>query len=182
MSGIIGRRQILLVALVLALAAAIFLNWKYSDTSGGFDLAGLLGTSSSLGDATYVDNQKTSGVDNTDYFAQAEVTRSKTRAQAQDVLQDILSNSSATEKQKQDATDQLTEIAKNITQEGNIENLVVAKGFSDCVAFVNDGTVSIVVKPKSGTELSKTDVAQITDIVISQTKVSAGNIKISEVK
>ena len=70
---------------------------------------------------------------------------------------------------------------EGITLESDIENLIKAKGFADCVAFLEDSSANIAVK--TGSEgLSKSEVAQIRDIVINKGGVQAQNISIVEVK
>jgi len=77
------------------------------------------------------------------------------------------------------AQEELIAIAKNIDKEGAIENLIKAKGFKDALVFINEGNVNVVVKTDG---LIQTQAAQIQDIVISQTGVSADKIKIVPVK
>lgn len=71
----------------------------------------------------------------------------------------------------------MSQIAKDIEREANIETLIEAKGFSDCVAVVNGSTVSIVVKSEG---LLPNDIAQINEIVYEQTGVEPVNVKIVE--
>jgi len=175
MSMIIGRRQIILAALVLALGTAIFLNYTF--TSGnGFNLASVFNPASSLGDTSYV-NGTVSGTSTNTFFATARVDRQQTRATSTDLLKTVTANANATAVQKQSAETAIEAIAKNIAAEKNIESLIVAKGFSDCVAFISDtGSVNVVVKPKSGDVLSVSETAQIKDIVLNQAKVSVDKI------
>lgn len=174
MSMVINRRHIILAALVVALGLAIFLNYRFSQPN-----AVSTGTSASkgnLGDAAYVANQKVSN--SSDFFASARLTRSQNRDQAEQVLKNVTGSSSATSDERKKANDTINQIAKDINTEGQIETLLKAKGFSECVCLINDGTASIVVKPKTSTSLSANDTAQILDIVISQTKFSKNSIKI----
>ena len=76
-----------------------------------------------------------------------------------------------------EASEGIQVLAAYTLQEAQIENLVTAKGYKDCVAFMGENGVSIVVSTESG-ELTATDVAKITDIAISETGLSAGGIKI----
>jgi stage III sporulation protein AH len=175
MSMIIGRRQIILAALVLALGTAIFLNYTFT-SGGGLNLASVFNPASSLGDASYV-NKNVSGTSTNTFFATARVDRQQARATSKDLLNTVTANANATELQKQSAVTAIEMIAKNISSEKNIETLVVAKGFADCVAFISDnGSVTVVVKPKSGDTLSVGESAQIKDIVLNQAKVSVDKI------
>ena len=64
-------------------------------------------------------------------------------------------------------------------EENKAENLIKAKGFSDCVVYITDNSASITVKTE---QLSASDVAKIQEIVSSQTGILIKNIKIVEVK
>ena len=70
-------------------------------------------------------------------------------------------------------------LAGNAMVEARIESLVIAKGYQDCVAFVNDSSVNVIVA-KTETGLQDTDVARIRDIVISEANVAAEAIRIIE--
>lgn len=174
MSMIINRKHIILAALVVALGLAIYLNYRLSQP--GNVSAGTSATKGNLGDTTYVSKN----VKNTksDFFASARLTRSQNRDQAEQVLKSVTGSSSATSEERKKANDTINQIAKDINTEGQIETLIKAKGFSECVCLINDGTASVVVKPKTSTSLSANDTAQILDIVIGQTKFSKNSIKI----
>lgn len=199
MSMIIGRKQIVLAALVVALAAAIYLNWRFSQNDGGFSLASLTssGSSASIGDAAYVNNTVVSGqskisskassgtasasspsADNV--ISQAKLTRQQTRDQADEVLQKVAADSNATASQRNQAVSGINGLAANITNEGNIESLIKAKGFKDCVVFINNGYVNVVVRSKTANDINQSDIIQIKDIVMEQTNVSADNIRITQ--
>ena len=65
--------------------------------------------------------------------------------------------------------------------EAQIESLIVAKGFEDCVAYMTDEGISIAVAaPEDG--LKDSDVALISDVVTGQTDYDLTDIRIIEVK
>ena len=68
-------------------------------------------------------------------------------------------------------------MASATLRESEIENLITAKGYTDCVAFIGDNSVSVVVASPRG-ELTPEDVARVTDIVCGQTEVGAANVKV----
>lgn len=175
MSMVIGRRHIILATLVVALAAAIFLNWKFSQPSNLIARANA--ATSNLGDAVSVDNQSISGT-STDFFAEARLSRSQGRDDAEQLLKTVTANSSATSAERTQANNTINQIAKDITTETQIETLIKAKGFNECVCLINDGSASVVVKPKTSDSLSANDSAQIYDIVLSETKFPKTSIKI----
>ena len=75
------------------------------------------------------------------------------------------------------ASDSITAMASATLAESRIEELVSAKGYSDCIAYIGDNSVSVVVKAKNNA-LKASDVAKITDIVVGETKFSAGDVKV----
>ncbi len=114
----------------------------------------------------------------TGYFASARLNRQQARDSALTMLQNTLS-AGDTEAAMLDAGAAIETLASTTVSEAQIENLVVAKGYTDCVAFISDGGVSVVV---SATEngLQDADVARITEIVTGETGVPASQITIIE--
>ncbi|MBQ5312847.1 MAG: SpoIIIAH-like family protein [Oscillospiraceae bacterium] len=115
------------------------------------------------------------------YFEETRISRQKSRDEALDVLQKTLKNAKLSDTEKTNATAELSKIVKDITAESDIENLVKAKGFTDCVAFINGDKISVAVQVSNG-DLTKQNVAQIRDIVLNKTQVPTQNIVIIEVK
>lgn len=202
-----SKRQFTLLALVAALGVAVYLNWEYAkaDTpftvndggampagatvsqsvSGGGSGAVLdaLPTEEEVVDKNYGDAQLVSadGQSADQYFEQARLSRSKTRDEALDSLQQALKNAALTEEEKTAVTKSLTSTINSITVESDIENLVKAKGFADCVAFIDGERINLTVK--TGSEgLTKSEVAQLRDIVLGKVSTEAKNISIVEVK
>lgn len=115
----------------------------------------------------------------TGYFSSARLNRQQARDSALTILQDTLSNENAETAAKEEAGAAIETLASTTISEAQIENLVIAKGYADCVAFISDGGVSVVV---SATEegLQDADVARITEIVTGETGVTASQIMIIE--
>lgn len=139
------------------------------------------GVQEALPDKNYGDAQLVNTSKSGEYFEQARLTRSKTRDEALDKLQKSLKNASLTDEEKKVLTGTLTDTIASITAESDIENLVKAKGFADCVAFLDGEKVNVAVKT-GGPALDGKAVAQIRDIVLSKVKTAAQNITIVEVK
>ncbi len=112
------------------------------------------------------------------YFDTARSTRTKAREEAVRTLEDTLGGATATAEQKAAAQKQATAVAENILKESNIENLITAKGFADCVAFIEEGSCTVVVA--SG-ELNPQQSLQIMEIVMGQTGLPAKNVQITAV-
>ena len=88
--------------------------------------------------------------------------------------------SHATE-EKKEYTSQLTGNLADLNAENEIETLVKAKGFADCLCFLQSGRADLTVMT-SGDALTAAQVAQIRDIVLSKSSVTAQNITVVEVK
>lgn len=112
-----------------------------------------------------------------DYFASARLTRQQARDNALSLLQEAAEQENADASVANEASQGIQVLASYTLAEAQIENLVTAKGYADCVAFMGDESVSVVVSTKSG-DLTAEDVAKITDITMTETGFPAGNIKI----
>lgn len=113
-----------------------------------------------------------------DYFAQAKLNRQKAQDDAVEMVKDILEDATASETAKSEAVAQASKIANIIQQQSNVESLIKAKGFSDCLVFIQNSECSVVV---SGVSLDDTLAITIKDIVTGQTGISADKVKITEV-
>lgn len=171
-------------ALVLALGLAVYLNWRFTsiDANGAINQNEQDGetddSGKKYGDTLFVSSDgKTAAT----YFSQARLARTASRDEALDSLQKALQDTELTEAEKTDLTAKLTAIAKSITAESNIESLIKSKGFSDCVAYISDDGIKIVVACTEG-ELTSEKNAQIVEIVVSQTDIPVQKISIVEVK
>ena len=142
------------------------------------DLLGVANEVENYGDAQLVATTEKS---TQKYFEETRLSRQKSRDEALDVLQKTLKNSKLSDSEKTKATEELSQIIKNITTESDIENLVKAKGFTDCVVFINGEKVSVAVQVSKG-DLNKQNVAQIRDIVLGKANVKPQDIIIIEVK
>lgn len=180
MNMIIGKRQIILASLVLALGIAVYLNWQFSSSGEDLSVTGELEEGKNYGDAQYVDKQflPDDTVSADVYFAQARLTRTKSRDEAIETLTSMLKEADLTEEKKAELAVQATEVAKSIEIEGNIENLIKAKGFEDCMVYLDGDQVNAVVKTAG---LLDNEAMQIKDIILSQITVPVENIKILEV-
>lgn len=123
--------------------------------------------------STGKDAKTTSG----DYFATARINREEARDNSLSILQKTVNDPKASKDAVDAASKSITAMASATLQESKIESLVTAKGYTDCVAFIGDNSVSVVVKAKNNT-LKASDVAKITDIVVGETKFSAGDVKV----
>lgn len=119
-----------------------------------------------------------SSVENTNYFANSKLEREKMYASMISTYQNILNNNNVSETQKSIASKEITKInnAKNSIM--ICENLIMTKGFDNCVILINEDSVNIVVNIKNGLTAEK--VAQIQNIVSRELGTEVENIHIME--
>lgn len=111
------------------------------------------------------------------YFDSARLNREEARDSALSILRQTVQDPEADEQAVSAATDSIAAMASATLRESEIENLITAKGYTDCVAFIGDNSVSVVVASPRG-DLTAEDVARVTDIVCGQTDVGAANVKV----
>ena len=178
------KRNAVVATMAVLVCAAVVLNWKYS----GEDAAGAIQETGAkiLGEATLVSGQEHSGevpeneelvYTGSDYFASARLTRQQARDHALSLLQEATEQEGADTETLNEASESIQVLAAYTLQEAQVENLVTAKGYQDCVAFIGDDGISVVVSTESG-ELTAEDVAKITDIAMAETGLNASGIKI----
>jgi len=122
------------------------------------------------------DVKKTAG--SSDYFADARLQKETANSRAIETLNNLIKNPDSGKESKDSAQKQILAYADAQKNEVACENIIKAKGFSDCVVFINAANVTVVVKSE---KLSDSDAAKIQQIITSQTKVDGKNVKIVEV-
>ena len=176
----VGKRNLIIAGVVLLIGAAVVLNWvifaNVDDGLDGYDKDS--GMSSSYGDETT--DASSSGTDtdaiSTDsFFSSTQVSRERARDEALEVLQSVVDNASTDDAAKTQALADISQIAKDMEAESNIETLVVAKGFEQCVAVISSGTINVVIKAD---KLSQSDIAIINEIVYEQSGIKPSDVKI----
>ncbi len=200
----VEKRHIVLAALVVALGAAVYINWQFSGDQAITTTASQ--SSGVLGEAQYVNNPSTvssglleasSGTDSAtsssgasssdgkmsskaeEYFTQAKLERQESRDKSIELLNSVINNDKATEEEKKEAVASASEIAKNIEVETKIESLIKAKNFAECMAFIENGKANIIVSTDG---LLPHDTITINEIVNTQTDIPFKDITIVEVK
>ena len=175
----IGRRNWVIIGAVVLVATAICLNvFLFGGANGGgFDYDGDETEASGTPNGGGNDASNVGAEDG--YFSSVQVSRQRARDEALEVLQSVVENEKADEAAKTEALTKISKLAAEMEQESNIETLVLAKGFEACVAVVNDGSASIVVKCKEG-GLVQSQISQINEIVYEQAGIEPVNINIIE--
>ena len=107
------------------------------------------------------------------------LSREQARDEAVSTLRELSESEEADQAAKDEAAAQISALADDSVAEANIESLIRAKGYADAVVMIGDSSVNVVVAPPEG-GLQATDVTVIKDIVVSETGVTAGQVKIVE--
>ena len=178
MSVILGKKQIVLASLVTILGIAVYLNYVFADT-GSTDL---LSASSALSETeNYGEAQLTSAepVDTgSDYFESARLERRKARDEAIETLAQTLGADEMTDDEKELAAEKALQVSAQIESENKIETLVKAKGFTECLAYVDDGSARVIVQTDG---LTAETANQIKNIIVEETGLSADCISVGEI-
>jgi stage III sporulation protein AH len=172
----IGKRNFVLILCVFGIGVAVYLNFLLFSPAGT-DVP--YGTSNMADNYTADDvaasNSAADELEN--YFASTLLDRQRARDEAIEVLRTVVASSEALEETKTQALADISVIAMDIEREANIETLVKAKGFEECIAVISGNTVNVIVKTDG---LLPGEVAQIKEIVYEQTGTEPVNVKIIE--
>lgn len=176
----IWKKNLIAAAVLVTVCAGIYLNWLYSEDQATAGLEDTLDASKLLSSDMLVmsdvdEMEEVSTV--SDYFAAVRLSRQETRDSAVTLLQQAMAYE---DKESSQSGAQLEEIVNTALCEAQIESLIIAKGYADCVAYISDGGISVAVATPEG-GLQNTDVAVIADIVISQSEFSMDQIHVVEV-
>ena len=172
------KRNAVAAVILVLVCAAIFLNGRYAEKAE--KPAKVLGQAQQV-DAAADDAAEVSGeAGGKDYFASARLTRQQSRDGARSLLKEASENEDVDAETANEAAKSIQTLAAYTLSEAQIENMITAKGYDDCVVFLSEDGASIVVS--TGEDgLQTEDVARITDIVKQETGLSAECIKIMEV-
>ncbi len=165
-------KSIIVASSALLIGLAIYLNYQWF-----YDPSGSLGYGDNNMDDSLSDNSSASGdaSGEQDYFTSTALDRQEARDEALDVLKMVTESAESSEEAKAEAQQKISKIAVDIQNEANIETLVKAKGFEDCVAIISDNAVSVIVGAES---LQAAEAAQILTIVYETTGITPENVSI----
>ena len=175
------KKNLLAAGILVVVCAGIYMNWMYADAEATVDLTDTLIADKVMNDDSLIldvngslqEEQETI----TDYFAAVRLSRQQARDSALEELQEAM----AYEGDADGTTSaKLEEIVRMALCEAQIESLVIAKGYTDCVAYMSEKGISVAVAAPEG-GIQAEDVAVIADIVLTQTDYSMQDIRVVEV-
>ncbi len=176
------KKNLIAGAILVTVCSGIYLNWVYSGGENTKNLEDVLATDKVMSDTLLDlgDSVPVGGENNTvtDYFAAVRLSRQEARDSAVSLLQEAMAYGD--KDQINQFNIQLEEIIQTALCEAQIESLIIAKGYADCVAYMSENGISVAVAaPEMG--MQQSDIAVITDIILSQSDLSVTQIRVVEV-
>ena len=179
------KKNLVAAAVLITVCTGIYVNWLYTQEQTAAELPELLDAEKVMSEDLLELSDGLSEVvqeaANTaeDYFAAVRLSRQQARDSALELLQEAMAYSD--QSKAAESSQQLEDIVQTALTEAQIESLVIAKGYTDCVTYMSSDGVSIAVSAPEG-GLQDDDVAVIADIVTSQSEYTLDEIRIVEVK
>ena len=169
------KKQILAASLVLALGAAVYLNWTVSQSPKA--------VSKTLGESKYV-NATVATVEDTkaetkatsaqltdkqkDFFANAKSERAKAQDKVIDIASETMKLENTSESELSEAQSQIAGMLKSFTMQDTVETNLKAKGFTEALCYLTDSGCTVDVPSKELTDDSamivKATVKSVTNI------------------
>lgn len=178
------KKNLVAGAVLVTVCAGIYVNWVYTEDRAVSNLNDTLDAEKVMsadmlvmGDGTSLENLNDPST-YTDYFAAVRLSRQQARDSAVGLLQEAMAYTDTAENTQN--SDKLESIVQTALCEAQIESLVVAKGYADCVAYISESGISVAVASPEGGLVDK-DVAVIADIVMTQSEFGMEHIRVVEV-
>ena len=179
------KKNLLATAILLVVCAGIYMNWMYTNAQNVDDLTEVLDAEKVMSEnGILLDNDSNPELDDvtdtiSSYFAAVRLSRQQARDSALEILQEAMAYGDGDEDSSSAA--KLEEIVQIALCEAQIESLVIAKGYKDCVAYMSEDGISVAVaSPEGG--MKQTDVAVIADVVMTQTGLGYEDIRVVDVQ
>ncbi len=183
----VWKKNLVAAAVLVTVCAGIYVNWLYTEDQATANLTDTLDADMVLsqdalvleGDmAAIAAGEEVSTA--SDYFAAVRLSRQQARDEALNLIQEAMSYSEGGGKEVESAAD-LDQIVQTALTEAQIESLIIAKGYADCVAYMSGSGISIAVAAPEG-GLQQADVAVIADVVMAQSDYDLEDIRVVEVQ
>ena len=183
----VWKKNLVAGAVLVTVCAGIYLNWIYTEENVAADLTQTIDTEKVMSEDTLVLSEDlaaiASGEDlettSDDYFAAVRLSRQQARDSAIELLQEAMSYGDG--RKEAESSVELEDIVQTALSEAQIESLIIAKGYTDCVAYMSSEGISVAVAAPEG-GLQREDVAVIADIVMTQSEYTLDSIRVVEVQ
>lgn len=185
----VWKKNMVAAAVLVTVCAGIYVNWLYTENDAATGLTDTLDAEKVMSDDTLVLSEDMAAIASgqdvettaTDYFAAVRLSRQQARDSAVNLLQEAMAYSDGSGSKEVESAMELEDIVQTALSEAQIESLIIAKGYADCVAYMSGEGISVAVaSPEGG--LQQEDVAVIADIVMTQSEYSLNDIRVVEVQ
>ena len=185
----IWKKNMVAAAVLVTVCAGIYVNWLYTEEQTATMLTDTIAAEKVMSEDTLVLSEDMAAIaagedvqtTASDYFAAVRLSRQQARDNAVNLLQEAMAYTAAESSKDVESAMELEEIVQTALSEAQIESLVIAKGYADCVAYMSGEGISVAVaSPEGG--LQQADVSVIADIVMGQSDYSLDGIRIVEVQ
>lgn len=204
------KRNAVIVTVLLFVSVAVYLNWSYNQNAAQADVLPNTdpAASAAVSDSGEADtdsiastesigseknksaglyytgdevNVSSDSIDHSEYFAAARLNRQQARYEATETLTAVSETETASKEMIDDAVNRIMQLSEWTVLEAELENLIIAKGFKDCVVYISDKGVNVTV-PAPVEGLTTASVARITEVITGKTDFSATELSIIEIK
>lgn len=190
---IFKSKQVLTATLIIALGAALAVNWYYRNTaelSEDTTMQDVVEISGNLGDSLYVagttavvaDNEAAKDENKTDsdmYFADAKLKRTQSHDKITDEINKLSQNENLDKEAQNKVLTLLTDYKDVLKNETDCENLISAKTSKECIVIINNGECQVILEKNTLDDLV---ILQISEIIEKNAKISSENLTIIELK
>ncbi len=185
----VWKKNMVAAAVLVTVCAGIYVNWLYTEENAAVSLTQTLDAEKVMSDDTLILSEDMAAIaagedvatTATDYFAAVRLSRQQARDSAVNLLQEAMAYTSAESTKDVESAMELEDIVQTALSEAQIESLIIAKGYTDCVAYMSGEGISVAVSAPEG-GLQQEDVAVIADIVMTQSDYGIDAIRVVEVQ
>ena len=183
----VWKKNLVAGAVLVTVCAGIYLNWIYTEENIATNLTDTIDTEKVMSGDTLILSEDLAAIaagedletTSDDYFAAVRLSRQQARDSAIQLLQEAMSYGDGSK--EAESSVELEDIVQTALSEAQIESLIIAKGYADCVAYMSSEGISVAVAAPEG-GLQREDVAVIADIVMSQSEYTLDSIRVVEVQ
>lgn len=206
---LIKKRQVLTATLMIALCAALTVNWYFTKpTENSDEPVSKVGeeVTGNLGDSMFVagttaqegDTTEEDGDDNTEselvnnevkteettadaeeYFSAAKLKRSNSFDEVIENIEKILKSENMQSSDKNKISVMLSDYQNDMKVQTDAENLISAKTGGECLVIINGDNCQVILEKNT---LNDTLILQITEIIEKNTDIFSENLTIIELK
>ena len=187
----VWKKNLVAAAILVTVCAGIYVNWLYTEDSTAVSLEDSLDAEKVMsddslaleGDMAAIAAGEDVATTASDYFAAVRLSRQEARDSAVNLLQEAMAYSTAEEcsgGKSVESAMELDTIVQTALSEAQIESLIIAKGYQDCVAYMTEEGISVAVAAPEG-GLQQADIAVIADVVMQQSGYGLDTIRVVEV-